>query len=117
MSAYSDKDEEVRQTLKQIEALRNAANMPLVNADAHQEIQLEIKIDNSLPHGQFFPSHVCPGQWRATEQTFKAMKKNIFAIGDEVDELKEEYTCHSCKTTLDKQFWHFCPYCGERFLT
>lgn len=117
MSAYSDKEEEVRQTLKKIESMKNAVGDPLFKSDQQEEYKIDIKIDNSLPHGEFFPSSVYPGQWRATEQTFKAMKKNIFALGDDVDELKEEYTCHSCKTTMDKQFWNFCPYCGARFLT
>ena len=116
MNSYSDKDEEVRQTLKKIEAMKNAVDLPLFKTQEKEEVQLEIKVDNSLPHGEFFPSKVYPGQWRATEQTYKAMKKNIFALGDDIDELTEEYVCTSCKKTLDKQFWNFCPFCGERFL-
>jgi len=116
MSSYSDKEDEVRQTLKRIEAMKNAVDMPLFKSEEQEQINLHIKVDNSLPHGEFFPSKIYPGQWRATEQTFKAMKKNIFALGDDVDELKEEYTCSSCKNILDKQFWNFCPFCGERFL-
>jgi len=117
MSSYSDKDEAVRQTLKRIDAMKSAIDTPLFKQDEKEEFKIDIKIDNSLPHGQFFPSKIYPGQWRATAQTYKAMKKNIFALGEDLDELKEDYSCQSCKTSLDKQFWNFCPFCGERFLT
>ena len=115
MGYETDKDEVVRKTLERISAMKNAAGKTLFRQDQEETHQIDIKIDNSLPHGRFFPSQIYPGQWRATEQTFKAMKKNLFALGDDVDELKEEYSCESCKTTLDKQFWNFCPYCGEGF--
>ncbi|MBD66562.1 MAG: hypothetical protein CME62_15225 [Halobacteriovoraceae bacterium] len=115
MSFETDKEEVVRDTLKKIERMKNAAGKTLFRQDLQEEIQLQIKVDNSLPHGRFYPSEVYPGQWRATEQTFKAMKKNIFALGDDIDELKHEYKCESCSEVLDIQFWNFCPFCGESF--
>ena len=115
MGFETDKDEVVRKTLNKIAQMKNAVGQTLFKQDQEESIELNIKIDNSLPHGRFFPSEIYPGQWRATQQTFKAMKKNIFALGDDIDELKEEYICESCKTTLDKQFWNFCPFCGEGF--
>lgn len=112
---YSDKDEEVRQTLKRIEALKNAANMNLVDINRPETHELKITVNNKVKHGMFYPHPDNPGEWYATDQTYKAMKKNIFAVGDSIDELKEPYTCSSCKSDLDKQFWHFCPYCGKSF--
>jgi predicted RNA-binding Zn-ribbon protein involved in translation (DUF1610 family) len=44
------------------------------------------------------------------------MKKDIFTLGGSLDEITEPYQCESCKSNLDKQFWNFCPFCGERFL-
>ena len=111
----SDKDAEVRKTVERIERMRSAVDTQLFHTDKEETFQVKINIDNTLPHGRFFPSKVLPGEWLATSQTFKAMKKNIFALEESVEELAESYTCFSCKSDLDKQFWHFCPYCGERF--
>ena len=110
----NDKDEIVRETLERIERMKNIAGTRLFNTDQEQSHQLKILIDKSLPHGRFFPTENA-GEWKASEQTYKAMKKNLFALGDSFEELKEPYACESCKTDLDKQFWHFCPFCGESF--
>jgi hypothetical protein len=117
MTYTSDKDAEVRQTLERINKMRSAVDSQLFKPELEETHQLKINIDNTLPHGRFFESNVYPGQWRATSQTYKAMKKNIFALGDSdsLDEISEPYQCFGCKTDLDKQFWHFCPFCGERF--
>ena len=107
--------EEVRKTLERIKKMKSAVDTQLFKTDQGQTTQFKVHVDNSLPHGKFFKSEVFPGEWRASAQTYKAMKKDIFALGDSIDELKSPYTCFGCSTDLDQQFWHFCPYCGERF--
>ncbi len=116
MKEDSVREAQVKKVLESINSIENMIDEPMYNINQQQEVQLHIKVDNSVAHGTFLPSKIYPGQWRTSEQTFKAMKKDIFALGDSVDELIEPYTCHSCKTDLDMQFWHFCPYCAERFL-
>ena len=108
-------EQEAQKTLEKIKSFTNLAGKPEYNTKSTEIYELNIKVDNSVPHGQFLPSHIYPGQWRASEQTFKAMKKDLFALGDSLDEIKEPYTCESCKSSLDKQFWFFCPYCGSSF--
>lgn len=110
-----DNIEKARKTLERIEKMKSAVDTQLFKTDQEEQFKLNIHVDNSLPHGKFFPYKDKPNEWRATSQTFKAMKKNIFALSDSVEELAEPYTCFGCKTDLDKQFWHFCPFCGERF--
>lgn len=116
MKEDSLREKQIKKTLEQVASIDNMIDNPMYRLDQEEQVQLHIKVDNSVPHGQFIPSKIYPGQWRASEQTFKAMKKDIFAFGDSLDEIAEPYTCHSCHTDLDMQFWHFCPYCGERFL-
>lgn len=107
--------DEVRKNLERIKKMKSAVDTQLFKVDQEESVQFKVHIDNSLPHGRFFKSEVFPGEWRASEQTYKAMKKDIFALGESLDELKEPYQCFGCRKELDKQFWHFCPYCGERF--
>lgn len=110
-----DNIDKARKTLEQIKKMKSAVDTQLFKTDQEETLQFKVHIDNSLPHGKFFPFEDKPNEWKASEQTFKAMKKNIFALGDSVDELSQPYTCFSCKSSLDKQFWNFCPFCGERF--
>ena len=110
-----DNIEKARKTLEKIKKMKTAVDTQLFKVDQQEEFQFKVHIDESLPHGKFFPFEAKTNQWKATSQTYKAMKKNIFALGESVEELIEPYTCLSCKTKLDKQFWNFCPFCGERF--
>ena len=116
MKIDSIREEQVKRTLQKINSIENQVDRPMFNTKQEDKVEIEIKVDNTVAHGLFLPSKVFPGHWRASEQTFRAMKKDIFTLGGSLDEINELYKCHSCKTDLDKQFWNFCPYCGERFL-
>ncbi len=116
MREDSIREEEVRKSLEKINDMKNMVDRPMYNTRAQEQIQVEIKVDNKIEHGMFVPSKIMPHLWYASEQTYRAMKKDIFALGNSIDELKEPYQCQSCKTNLDKQFWKFCPHCGEGFL-
>ena len=115
MKWNSVREEDVKRTLEKINSIENMIDEPMYNINQEEEVKIHIKVDNTIEHGKFVPSKIYPGQWRASEQTFRAMKKDIFALGNSIDELVSPYTCESCKTDLDKQFWYFCPYCGEKF--
>ncbi len=108
-------EERILKDIEKIKNFRNLAGRREYNVDSPEEYKFDIKVDNSVPHGQFIPSQIYPGSWRASEQTFKAMKKNILALGSSIDELADPYKCTSCSSDLDKQFWHFCPFCGHSF--
>lgn len=116
MNTDRQREEQIRRTLEKINSIENMVDRPMYNINKPVETKVEIKIDNKIEHGKFLPSKAITGLWYASEQTFRAMKKDIFATGGNIDELVEPYNCFSCKSDLDKQFWHFCPYCGERFL-
>lgn len=110
------KIEAVKQTLNKIRSIENQINQPHYNLNHEEKININIRVDNSVAHGLFKPDPKFEGGWVASYQTFRAMKKDIFALGEELLDLEEKYTCYSCKTNLDKQFWHFCPHCGSQFL-
>ena len=116
MKSDSIREEQVKRTLEKINSIENMVDRPMYRLDREEKHEIEIKIDNKVAHGMFVPSKKHPGLWYASEQTFRAMKKDLFATGGNLDEIAEPYQCHSCKTDLDKQFWNFCPYCGTKFL-
>lgn len=109
------KDVEALKTLKKINQFKNLAGRKEYDTNHPQDFKVHFKIDNTMEHGSFKPSQVYPGQWLTTEQTLRALKRNIFALGDSIDEIAEPYQCLSCTKDLDRQFWIFCPYCGSPF--
>lgn len=108
-------ESEVKKTLERIKSIDNMVNSPLYDLESPETYEVHISVDNKIEHGLFKPDPKRAGAYLASEQTFRAMKKNIFTVTDP-DELKMPYQCLSCKTDLDKQFWEFCPYCGEKFV-
>lgn len=105
------KDREIQKNLKKVEAIKNAANLPHYQLKLSEDYTVNILIDNTLEHGRFRPSPLEINTWYATSQTFRSMKKDIFALDEESLDLKDEIECKSCSKILDKQFWNLCPYC------
>lgn len=101
--------------LEKIKQFKNAVDTPLYNPDQQEDFDINIEVDNSIKHGLFKPHPTKIRTWLASEQTFRAMKKNIFALDEEMLDLANNILCESCKSTIDKQFWHFCPYCGSSY--
>ncbi len=94
--------------------LSNAAGLPLVNLDAPEEYHVSIRPDNSVAPAKFIPDPLIHGGWKAHELTIRAMRKEIFTIGEGFEDLEKLYTCR-CGQTLDLQFWNFCPFCEAHF--
>lgn len=111
----SRRDKEIQATLRKISSIETLVNTPQYHINTAQEFKVHIKISNKVAHGMFIPLKDSPGQWMSSEQTYRALKKDIFSLAENIDELMEPHDCSSCKSSLDKQFWHFCPYCGQGF--
>lgn len=116
MRSDRHREEQIKKTLEQIQSIDNAVNQQFYNTNAEQKFDVNIRVDNSVAHGMFKPDPKFDGGWIASEQTFRAMKKDIFALDEQMIDLQEKYICTSCKTELDKQFWQFCPHCGASFI-
>ena len=101
--------------LEKVKQFENAVNKPLYALDHAQDVNVQILVDNKIEHGLFKPHPTLENTWLASEQTFRAMKKNIFALDEEMLDLADNIICESCKKTVDKQFWSFCPYCGSQY--
>ena len=71
---------------------------------------LQMSIDENIKTGLFIPDKQTPHLWYTNKQTYRAMKKDIFAL-ETPEDLEEKYQCYSCSTILDLQYWLHCPYC------
>jgi hypothetical protein len=125
----STTDEEIRKYLQnkfdpqsqfeKLKSYKNAINLPQFATSASSQLQeqynVNIKPDSKVAQGAFIPHPLIPNQYRAHPVTIKAMRKEIFMGGDEFVDLECLYTCASCKTQIDIQFWYFCPYCEASF--
>lgn len=107
--------QEIMRNLEKIKKIENAVDAPLYNTEQAQELKINILVDKNIAHGKFLPHPSTPNTWLASEQTFKAMKKNIFALDEEMLDMADNIICESCKTTIDRQFWFFCPFCGASY--
>lgn len=118
-------DEEVRKFLQnhhdphsQFEKLKtytNAANTQLFDMDMHETHSVNVIPDKSVKPAMFIPDKLDPKKFRAHPTTIRAMRKELFMGGEDFVDLECLITCASCKTELDVQFWHFCPYCEASF--
>lgn len=107
----------LEEAIKRIQDIENMVGKPHYDLRNTQEFKVNLRVDNALEHAKFKPDPKNQGGWICSEQTYRAMKKNIFALDDDLIEFADNYKCESCSEIIDRQFWHFCPHCGESFKT
>lgn len=107
---------EANQWLDQISGLQNAGGKSLLHLDGREDISVHLRADKSVTPGMFKADPLIPGGYLAHPVTLRALKKDIFAVGDEVfSDLEFITECTGCKRQIDIQFWHFCPHCEAPF--
>lgn len=82
-----------------------------------QDIKLSLRVDESVGPAMFRPDPLIPGGYIANSLTLRAVRRDIFVLGEAVDELTQPIPCTSCRSPLDRQFWKLCPYCGQQLLS
>jgi len=80
-----------------------------------EDIKVNIRLDESVPPTLFKPDPLIPNGYIANSLTIRAMRPDIFVLGESIDDLELLYKCPSCNHTSDQQFWTCCPYCGSAF--
>ncbi|MCY4644012.1 MAG: hypothetical protein OXB88_05285 [Bacteriovoracales bacterium] len=76
-----------------------------------QETKVHIVPDPTVSRAKFKPDPTRPGSYLAHPISIRALKKDIFVMGEHLSETEEVHTCPSCHVVEDRQFWHFCPHC------
>lgn len=115
------KENEIQRILKdpnliqdEIRRLENRTQQPQYELKS-QDISVNIRVDESVPAAMFKPDPQNPEGYIANSLTVRAMRPDIFILGESLDDLEILYQCHSCQQTIDKQFWKCCPYCATAF--
>lgn len=112
MGQYHD---DLNLKLALIQSLTNAAGSPLVGYRP-EERKVPIRPDKTVSLSKFLPDPLIPGGFKAHPQTIKAMRKDLFVLGEEgFEDLEVLIDCASCHHTVDAQFWLHCPYCEAAF--
>lgn len=98
--------------LKQITELENAAGMPAFELEAREDIQVKIRVNEEVAPAKFKSDPLIPGGFIANSLTIRAMRPDIFVLGDSLEDFSEAYQC-ACGQHFDIQFWKICPYCAR----
>lgn len=97
-----------------INELEASIGQPLWDLENRQDVTVKIRVNESVPPAMFKPDPLLPGGYIANSLTIKAMRPDIFVLGESDDDLSSSYHC-ACGQELDIQFWKFCPYCSRAF--
>ena len=104
------KSDELNAIYQKIKSLQNAANLQLTYLQP-QEGKVRLIADESIAPSKFKPSQLEPNVYYAQSLTIRAVKKDIFMVGEGFEDLEDYQPCQDCARQLDAQFWKFCPYC------
>lgn len=88
------------------------AGMPAIDLELPQDVQVKIRVNESVNPAMFKPDPLIPGGYIANSLTIRAMRPNLFVVGDSMEDLSVMYEC-TCGKEFDLQFWKICPYCAR----
>lgn len=98
--------------LEIIRDIENMAGMPNFDLETREDIKVQIRVNETVGPAMFRPDPLIPGGYMANSLTMRAMRPDIFVLGDSLDDLSHEHEC-GCGKTFDIQFWKICPYCAR----
>lgn len=112
---FLQKHHDPHSQFQKLKTYSNAADTQLFDMDMHETHQVQIIPDKAIAPALFIPDKLIPKKFYAHPVTIRAMRKELFMGGEDFVDLECLHNCASCKTEVDIQFWHFCPYCEASF--
>jgi len=100
--------------LNYIKELENAVAQPLLDLERREDVKVKIRVDEKVAPAMFKSDPFIPNGFIANSLTIKAMRSDIFILGETFEDLTVDYHC-ACGKNLDIQFWKFCPFCSREF--
>jgi len=100
--------------LNYIKKLENAVAQPLLDLDRREDVKISIRVDEKVGPAMFKDDPFIPNGYIANSLTIRAMRPDIFVLGDSIEDLSAIHQC-ACGKKLDVQFWQMCPYCARSF--
>lgn len=100
---------------KQLEKIKEIENMvgePNFDLEQREDIKVQIRVNEDVGPAMFKPDPLIPGGYIANSLTIRAMRPDIFVLGDSLEDFEAVINC-ACGKELDAQFWKLCPYCSR----
>jgi len=100
---------------KILEAIRQFENMveqPQFDLEKREDVKINIRADEKIAPAMFKMDPLIPGGYVANSLTIRAMRQDIFVLGDSLEDLSACFIC-PCGKEIDVQFWKLCPHCGR----
>lgn len=98
--------------LELIRHIESMSGQPQFDLERREDIKVQIRVNETVGPAMFRPDPLIPGGYIANSLTIRAMRPDIFVLGDSLDDFAHEHTC-ACGKEIDLQFWKLCPYCGR----
>ncbi len=98
--------------LEVIHEIENMVSQPNFDLEEREDIKVQIRVNEEVGPAMFRPDPLMPGGYIANSLTIRAMRPDIFVLGDSLDDFSAPYEC-GCGKELDVQFWKLCPYCAR----
>jgi hypothetical protein len=95
-----------------VKEIENMAGMPNFDLEQREDIKVQIRVNETVPPAMFKPDPLIPGGYIANSLTIRAMRPDIFVLGDSLEDLAAPIQC-ACGEHLDVQFWKLCPFCAR----
>ena len=100
--------------LDYIKKLENEVAQPSFEIERRQDVKVNLRVDETVGPAKFKADPLIPGGYVANSLTLRAMRADIFVLGETTDDLSVYHQC-ACGKELDVQFWKLCPYCSRSF--
>ena len=98
--------------LDYIKKLENEVEAVAFEIERREDIKVNLRVNETIGLAMFKSDPLIPGGYMANSLTLRAMRSDIFVLGDSTEDLSAAYHC-SCGKELDVQFWKLCPYCAR----
>lgn len=98
--------------LEIIRQIENSVGEAAFDPAQAENILVKIRVNEKIGPAMFRPDPLIPGGFVANSLTIRAMRPDIFVLGDSLEDFEAHYEC-ACGKEFDAQFWKLCPYCAR----
>jgi hypothetical protein len=102
---------EADKILDALKEFEKSVQQPQYELEQRQDVKIQIRADESISPAMFKPDPLIPGGFIANSLTIRAMRQDVFVLGESIDDLSIPVKC-LCSKEIDLQFWKLCPYCA-----
>lgn len=100
------------EALNVIREIENMVGQPNFDLNQREDIQVKIRVNEQVGPAMFKADPLIPGGYIANSLTIRAMRSDIFVLGESLDDFSAPISC-ACGKEIDVQFWKLCPYCAR----